>query len=147
MRSVELEFRAVGASAQEAYDRVRDFARYPELVAAVRKVTVHPAEAGRPLLSDWEVDFRNGVLCWSEEDVFDDTALTITFGQTEGDFETFDGQWEIRPDGAGASVVRFSAKFDFGLPSLAGIIDPVAERVLRETITGILRALLDREAD
>ncbi|MFJ4785219.1 type II toxin-antitoxin system RatA family toxin [Streptomyces sp. NPDC088794] len=143
MRSVELDYSGDGLTPRQAYDRIRDFARYPDLVDVVRSVTVRPSEAASAVLSDWEVDFRNGVLAWSEEDVFDDAALRIEFRQTEGDFESFEGRWEVTPTARDGARVRFTAAFDFGLPSLAGIIDPVAERVLRETIEDILRALLD----
>lgn len=148
MRSVELEHHSAGVDARTAYGLVRDFGRYPELVGIVRKVEVHPADENGVVGSDWEVDFRDGVLSWSEDDVFDDASMTITFRQTSGDFESFDGQWTVLtagPYGAGC-LVRFQAKFDFGLPSLAGLIDPVAERVLRETIATILATLLDGEA-
>ncbi|MFJ3880987.1 type II toxin-antitoxin system RatA family toxin [Streptomyces sp. NPDC090077] len=147
MRSVEVEHVSAGIGARTAYERVRDFARYPELVAIVRRVEVHPAGPGGAVHSDWEVDFRGGVLAWSEEDVFDDAAMTVSFRQTSGDFESFDGRWEVSAAGGGGagSRVRFAAEFDFGLPSLSQIIDPVAERVLRETIAQILRALLDGE--
>ncbi|MFI1764509.1 type II toxin-antitoxin system RatA family toxin [Streptomyces sp. NPDC020800] len=141
MRSVRLDFQAHGVDAAQAYGRIRDFARYPDLVDTVRKVTVHPLLDDGSLHSDWEVDFRNGVLAWTEEDVFDDSALSITFRQLHGDFETFDGAWSVDGTDDGARVV-FSAGFDFGLPTLANIVDPVAERVLRETIEHILRALL-----
>lgn len=143
MRAVEMEIGSETVGPQEAYALVRDFARYPELVESVRAVTVHPPADGGPTRSDWEVDFRSGVLTWSEEDVFDDDRLTITFRQTEGDFEEFTGQWEVTGSGADGCRVRFTAKFDFGLPSLAGIIDPVAERVLQESVARILTTLLD----
>ncbi|PKW11914.1 Ribosome association toxin PasT (RatA) of the RatAB toxin-antitoxin module [Streptomyces sp. 1222.5] len=141
MRSVRLDFQAHGVAAADAYARIRDFARYPDLVDTVRKVTVHPTLDDGSLHSDWEVDFRNGVLAWSEEDVFDDGALSISFRQLHGDFEAFDGAWSVEGSGDGARVA-FTAGFDFGLPTLANIVDPVAERVLRETIEHILRALL-----
>ncbi|WP_369211877.1 type II toxin-antitoxin system RatA family toxin [Streptomyces flavofungini] len=149
MRSVELTHHSPGVAARTAYERVRDFARYPELVDIVRRVEVRPADGMSDVLhSDWEVDFRNGALVWSEEDVFDDGAMTIAFRQTSGDFESFDGQWAVLPAGPHESgcQVRFEAAFDFGLASLSAIIDPVAERVLRETIATILLALLDGQA-
>lgn len=148
MRAVELEHHSAGVDARTAYGLVRDFGRYPELVGIVRKVDVHPADASGVVSSDWEVDFRDGVLSWSEDDVFSDDLMAISFRQTSGDFETFEGEWSVvpaGPDGAGC-LVRFQAKFDFGLPSLSGLIDPVAERVLRETISTILATLLDGEA-
>jgi hypothetical protein len=38
--------------------------------------------------------------------------------------------------------VVFTASFDLGMPSLAGIIDPIAEHTLRENMCSILRGLL-----
>ncbi|MEV6975315.1 SRPBCC family protein [Kitasatospora sp. NPDC093806] len=145
MRTVDLEVRYDHVAPDEAYARIGDFARYPALVAAVRRVTVHPGPRTGPLHSDWEVDFRNGVLSWSEADTFDAERRTIFFEQTTGDFDTFTGHWQVKADGAGCAV-SFTAEFDFGLPSLAGIIDPVAERVLRENILGILDGLLGAAA-
>lgn len=141
MRSVHLTHYSPDVTAQAAYARIGDFARYPDLVDTVRRVSVRPDVGGGALNSDWEVDFRGGVLAWEEEDVFDDATMTISFRQTRGDFDTFDGQWRVSPHGSGCRV-EFGAEFDFGLPTLANIVDPVAERVLRSTIGDILHALI-----
>jgi hypothetical protein len=37
--------------------------------------------------------------------------------------------------------VRFAADFDFGIPSLEGILDPIAERVIKETVAWALVGL------
>ncbi|WMX44202.1 type II toxin-antitoxin system RatA family toxin [Streptomyces roseicoloratus] len=144
MRSVHLTHHAADVTPRDAYARIGDFARYPELVDTVRRVSVRPDTGDGVIGSDWEVDFRNGVLAWEEEDVFDDSALTISFRQTRGDFDTFDGHWQVTPQGTGCRV-EFSAAFDFGLPTLANIVDPVAERVLKQTIGHVLHALIGGE--
>ncbi|MEV5973470.1 SRPBCC family protein [Streptomyces sp. NPDC051921] len=141
MRSVHLTHHSSNVTARDAYARIGDFARYPDLVDTVRRVSVRQDAGDGVLLSDWEVDFRNGVLAWEEEDVFDDTAMTIAFRQIRGDFDTFDGRWLVTTEASGCRV-EFSAEFDFGLPTLANIVDPVAERVLRQTIGHILHALI-----
>jgi ribosome-associated toxin RatA of RatAB toxin-antitoxin module len=143
MREVRLRVRVAGASAGECFDRIADFARYPDLVDVVRAVTVHPVAAGEPESSDWEVYFRNGILRWSETDEPDRSRLLIGFAQIDGDFEEFTGGWRIEPV-AGGCDVHFGAEFDFGIPSLAGILDPVAERVFKETIARVLAGLFDR---
>jgi len=141
MRDVQLTLRVPGVDAAEAYDRISDFARYPDLVDVVRSVTVHPAGDGEPEVSDWEVYFRNGILRWTEEDIKDAPGLKIDFEQVDGDFDSFDGAWTLTREADGCQV-RFAATFDFGIPSLAGILDPIAERVLKETIARIVAALL-----
>lgn len=141
MRAVRLCVQAPEVGAGEAFTRISDFARYPDLVQVVRSVTVHPAPPGRPVPSDWEVDFRNGTLRWSEVDDLDPAGRRIEFTQTGGDFAEFSGSWQIEPDGAGCEVT-FDAMFDFGIPSLAGILDPIAARALAETITRVIAGLL-----
>jgi ribosome-associated toxin RatA of RatAB toxin-antitoxin module len=143
MREVRLRVRVAGATADECFGRIADFARYPDLVDVVRSVTVHPVLAGEPEHSDWEVYFRNGILRWSESDELDRSRMVIGFAQIDGDFEEFTGRWRIEPV-AGGCDVYFGAEFDFGIPSLAGILDPIAERVFKETIARVLAGLFDR---
>jgi ribosome-associated toxin RatA of RatAB toxin-antitoxin module len=140
MRHVTLQARVPAASPRACFDRISDFARYPELVDVVRSVTVHPASPDGREHSDWEVYFRNGILRWSEADLKDDGSHSITFEQTEGDFDSFSGSWSIGAADDGCAVT-FETDFDFGIPSLAGILDPIAERVFKETIARVLAGL------
>jgi carbon monoxide dehydrogenase subunit G len=89
--------------------------------------------------SDWEVNFRNGVLKWQEIDRVDREARTMTFVQTEGDLASFSGEWRVEADGD-ATTVYFRADFDLGIPSLATMLDPVAERALRSNISELISA-------
>jgi ribosome-associated toxin RatA of RatAB toxin-antitoxin module len=143
MRNAHLEVLVEAITADTCFDRILDFARYPELCDAVRAVTVHPAGPDGAETSDWQVYFRNGVLRWSEVDYPDRSSWRVGFEQTEGDFAAFTGSWTLkpRPDGC---VVIFDTDFDFGIPSLAGILDPIAERVFKETIARVLAGLFGR---
>ncbi|MET9489815.1 SRPBCC family protein [Nocardia sp. NPDC006630] len=141
MRTVELLVSAPGVEPDRAYALVSDFARYSELVEVVRSVAVRDTDTVDIVVSDWEVYFRNGILRWTEADVFDTAARNIEFEQRSGDFHIFHGHWRVEAAGAGCTV-GFEAEFDFGIPSLAGILDPIAQRVLRETIALVLRGLL-----
>ncbi len=128
-----------GAGPDEVFAAVADFAAYPRHTDAVRDVVVRPA--GGVVESDWEVNFRNGVLAWTERDVVDPSGRRIAFEQLDGDFALFTGSWSVEPDGDG-STVTFEASFDLGMPSLAPMIDPIAERALAENVRAILGGLL-----
>lgn len=141
MREVTVAVEAAGRTAEEAYGLISDFARYPELTDTVTGVTVHPPDADGTVLSDWSVVFRSGQMRWSERDTFLPEKLTVRFEQLEGDFEVFRGEWVCEGHGPG-TIVRFSASFDLGIPSLAEILDPVAESTLRDNIIRILGGLL-----
>ncbi|KAA2250944.1 cyclase [Solihabitans fulvus] len=142
MRRVIVRANTTEFTAAHAYQRISDFSRYPELTDAVRDVEIYPPEPDGGLVSEWTVYFRKGLLQWTERDYFDHDTRTITFAQLKGDFETFEGSWLVEPDGDGA-VVTFDATFDLGIPSLAELLDPVAEATLRNNIVMILRGLLD----
>ena len=136
---------AVTAAVPEAcpdavFSAVADFASYAKHTDTVRDVVVTPADDGA-LESAWEVNFRTGVLAWTERDLIDPVARRIDFDQVDGDFVVFTGVWAVEPDGDGVRV-RFTASFDLGMPSLAPMIDPIAVRTLVDNVQAILRGLL-----
>lgn len=143
MRHVTVRVDASHVTPTKAYELIGDFARYPELTDAVKEVRIDPAAETGGLISTWTVAFRNGLLSWTERDVWDTDARTISFTQLSGDFLSFEGVWRIaesgEPDG---SRVTFDAAFDLGIPSLAELLDPVAEAALRDNIVRILGSLL-----
>ncbi|MFE0046404.1 SRPBCC family protein [Streptomyces albireticuli] len=141
MPTVTLRVLAPAIAPTDAYARISDFARYPELTATVESVVVRPPSPDGSVLSEWAVHFRNGLMKWTERDTFSPEASAIAFEQVSGDFATFRGTWGVGADGAG-TLVRFDAEFDLGIPTLAAILDPVAEAALRDNILKILEGLL-----
>jgi ribosome-associated toxin RatA of RatAB toxin-antitoxin module len=140
METVTVHAVVDGTEPAEVFERVVEFERYPELVETVKALTVDRSSDPDAPASSWEVYFRNGILRWDEIDELDRERLTVTFNQTEGDFDVFRGDWRLRPEAEGTDVV-FTGSFDFGVPSLASIIDPVAVRVLSETIVTTMQGL------
>ncbi|MGY1500640.1 SRPBCC family protein [Streptomyces sp. QTS52] len=144
MREVVVQVVAEERTARQAYELICDFRRYPELTDKVDEVVVHPPEADGSLRSDWSVIFRNGLMRWSELDRFVPETLTVEFEQIKGDFEVFHGSWVCEEREEEGTVVTFRSDFDLGIPSLAEILDPVAESTLRDNILRILEGLMGR---
>lgn len=140
MRSLTLTLSSPVADADAAYRRICEFERYPDFVDEVRSVVVHERN-GDTLVTEWEIYFRNGPLRWTEADYFRPEQRRIVFEQTTGDFEVFRGSWHVEP-AAGGCLVTFEATFDFGIPSLAGVLEPIATKVLKEGIAVIVHQLL-----
>jgi ribosome-associated toxin RatA of RatAB toxin-antitoxin module len=140
MRTIRLRLHVPSTSASDVYATLADFERYPLLCEAVQNVAVTEVSEHRAV-SQWEVTFRTGLLCWTEEDTFDRGALTITFRQLEGDIAVFDGSWQC-VDAAQGSEVLFSAQLDLGIPSLADALEPIAARTLIANIISIVRGLV-----
>jgi hypothetical protein len=82
-----------------------------------------------------------GTLRWNEEIQSFREESEIRFVLVGGDFASFEGAWKIAQHGADVAV-RFEVDFDFGVPSMASILDPVAEQAITDTITralGVMR--------
>lgn len=140
MRTVRLRLHVPHRPASDVYETLADFERYPQLSDTVRSVTVTEVRANLTV-SHWEVNFRAGVLRWTEEDTFDPGALRITFRQIEGDIAVFDGSWECADATQGSDIV-FSARLDMGIPSLADALEPIAARTLIDNVVSIVRGLV-----
>jgi len=134
MRNVALTVHIAAGDPRGALARIAEFERFPGLAADVRQVTSREDE------SDWVVNFRRGLMRWTERETVDPGRLRIEFEQVEGDFAAFSGSWQLVP-GIGGCVVRFEAAWDFGIESLAGIMDPIAERVIKRVVCEVLAGL------
>ncbi|MFS8203761.1 SRPBCC family protein [Streptomyces sp. CWNU-52B] len=145
MRQVTVRMTAQGIDPENAYRRISDFRRYPELTSTVHQVDVHPPRPDGSVVSEWTVAFRNGLMRWTERDVFSPLTHSIAFEQLTGDFETFEGTWACEPHRDGTTIT-FRASFDLGIPTLAEILDPVAESTLRTNIEQIVQGLLGSES-
>jgi ribosome-associated toxin RatA of RatAB toxin-antitoxin module len=139
VRRVEVIESVVGVGPSEMYARLSNFADYAKFSTAVRSIKLSTTEDGR-FISDWEVNFREGILCWQEEDTFNAEARTFSFRQLEGDIEHFVGEWSIG-DAAEGCLVRFVCDFDLGIPGLNDILEPIAEQALRDNIKSIINGL------
>jgi ribosome-associated toxin RatA of RatAB toxin-antitoxin module len=140
MRTVLLRLHVPDKPASDVYRTLADFERYPELCDAVQSVAVTGVSENHTV-SRWEVTFRAGLLRWTEEDMFDPGALSITFRQIEGDVAVFDGSWQCSDAVQGSEIV-FSARLDMGIPSLADALEPIAVRTLIDNIVSIVRGLV-----
>ncbi len=145
MRHVEVHAIAPGRSPEEVFALLVDFERYASYSDAVRRVTATKT-TDHHATSRWEVNFRQGILQWAEEDFIDADALSIVFRQTEGDAEHFSGEWTVEQVDGGCRI-KFVAAFDMGIPSLCDIIEPIAEQALQENIRSIVSGLLSARVE
>ncbi len=134
MRATSIKVRIRTDDVPAALTGIADFTRFPDLAPDVRQVT--SGDGG----SDWAVNFRRGVMHWHETETVSPADLRIDFAQTDGDFAEFHGSWRLRPVIGGAHVT-FEVTWDFGIDSMAGLMDPIAERVIKRVVCDVLSGL------
>lgn len=143
MRKVILDAVVHDTDPGDAFENVVQFKRYPELAPHVRSTVVTKTRPEPDGESSWELYFRSGLLQWSETERYLKDLLRIEFDQTDGDFDVFGGFWTLTADGADTRI-HFECDFDFGIESLQGILDPIAERVIKETVAWAIVGLHER---
>jgi ribosome-associated toxin RatA of RatAB toxin-antitoxin module len=144
MRSIYLHAEIPTDDADLVFKHITDFARYPAVSPDVRSVAIHPTPAASQIqYTDWEVNFRRGIMRWTEQEDIDHERLHVEFSQIDGDFDDFRGSWQLTPTASGYGA-EFCVTYDFGIESLAGIMDPLAERVITRAICAVLAGVVGR---
>ena len=139
MKRVDISTLVSDRDSTEMYELLSETERFPQLTDAIESLRIERG-TDTTAVSTWRVRFRNGILQWTEADVYDPELRTIAFDQVDGDFDSFRGTWSVEP-GEHGCVVRFIAEFDFGMPTLAPMVDPIAEAALCENVAQIVSGL------
>lgn len=145
MNEITLRLPVPDRRPEEVYAALRDFATYPHLCPAVRRVELE-SQSEHEAVSHWEVNFQSGILKWREHDRFDAERREITFEQLAGDIDHFSGRWKVVGDAEG-SEIHFDARFDLGIPMLSDMLDPVARRAIEDNIRSIVVGLFPMLAE
>jgi ribosome-associated toxin RatA of RatAB toxin-antitoxin module len=139
MGTITMKASVADRRAREVFDLLRDFELYPKASPAILSIDVDESVA--PPSSTWRVQFREGIIVWTERDEIDEELMELRFEQIDGDFERLVGRWQVSSVQAGCEV-ELTTEFDFGIPSLAEFIDPLARYALYENGVELLQGLL-----
>jgi coenzyme Q-binding protein COQ10 len=129
---VPLEPRAV-------FERLSDMESFPNFMDRVESVRVLERGENRTV-THWVTNLKGSRFEWTEEDLFDPVHLRIAYRQIEGDLRKFEGEWRIEACPVG-SRVTLTVDFEFGMPMLAALLNPVARLVIRDNALSMLEGL------
>lgn len=133
----------IHAPAARVWEVVTDIERYPDSMESVRWVKIIDGSDPLARRSGWSVLLKGSILEWEEVERIDQDRRVMRFHQVAGDMEIFDGEWRVTPLDDGRTKVRLRTRFEIGIPLLADMLNPVAERSLRansrEMLLGIER--------
>ena len=66
--------------------------------------------------------------------------MRITYCQTEGDLKKMEGEWRLVPVSEGTEV-SLLVDFEFGIPMIAGLLNPILKKKVRENSENMLTAV------
>jgi ribosome-associated toxin RatA of RatAB toxin-antitoxin module len=128
------------ASVDKVWEVVNDVEAYPRLMEHVRSLEVR--ERGPNYRhTAWEVDLKGCVMNWVEREDIDAERYHIDYHQIEGDLEQFEGYWQLEPLTPDTCRAVLTVQFNIGIPMLDEMLNPIAERAIRESSLKMLRSL------
>jgi ribosome-associated toxin RatA of RatAB toxin-antitoxin module len=121
----------IQAPAERVWQVVTDIERYPDSMDSVRWVKIIDGTDPLARRSGWSVLLKGSILEWEEVERIDPDRMVMEFHQVSGDMETFDGAWRVTALDRNRANVKLNISFEIGIPLLADMLNPVAERSLR----------------
>jgi ribosome-associated toxin RatA of RatAB toxin-antitoxin module len=140
MPEVDIDL-TIQAPIERVWETVLDVERYEASMETVRWVRIVRRDSERQRHVAWSVLLKGSILEWEEEEQLDPEAYTVTFKQLRGDLEHFDGHWNLEKIGPDHTKVVFRVVFEIGIPMLADMLNPVAQRSLQENCTEMLHGI------
>jgi len=130
----------IPAPVQRVWDVVNDVESYPRLMEHVQ--TLQVLERGPAYrLTEWVCDLKGCVMRWVEREEFDRENYRVEYHQLEGDLAAFEGFWQLEALSESATRVTLSVLFDIGIPMLSEMLNPVAERAVRDNSRNMLLSI------
>lgn len=131
----------VRAPQRAVYESCKDMEALAEFMADAESVTTLETYADGSL-THWKGRLKGRRFEWTERETFDDQECAIHYEQTEGDLKSMAGDWTFEPVEDGTEV-RLTCQFEFGMPVLAKMLNPLAKMVVRDNLQSMLDALQD----
>lgn len=121
------------------YRVVSDQESYPKFMKTMESIKVLERGEGYTL-TEWIARLQGARFRWVEKDLYEPDNYRITYDQTEGDLKVFRGHWALTevPEG---TEVEFVTEFEFGIPMLSSMLNPVAKMALKSNSRAMLEAI------
>ncbi|GBG54943.1 hypothetical protein SPFL3102_01186 [Sporomusaceae bacterium FL31] len=126
----------------EIYPILKEMEKYPEFMEDLISVEVLERKENTTV-TKWVSNVDGRTIKWTELDVFDDENLHISYRQLEGDLKRFEGEWSLTPIDGGTEV-KLTVDFEFGIPMIAGLLNPILKKKVRENSANMLKSIKEK---
>lgn len=127
---------------EEIYPILKKMEQYPDFMEDLVSVTVIERN-GNTTVTKWVSNVDGRIIKWTELDTFDDENLHIAYSQIEGDLKKMQGEWILTPIPEGTEI-KLTVDFEFGIPMIAGLLNPILKKKVRLNSENMLKAMKER---
>lgn len=132
----------VRCSRGEIYPILKEMEQYPVFMEDLVSVTVIERN-GNTTVTKWVSNVDGRIIKWTELDTFDDEQMHIAYSQIEGDLKKMEGEWILTPLADGTEI-KLTVDFEFGIPMIAGLLNPILKKKVRMNSENMLKAIKER---
>ena len=125
---------------EEVYGAIKKMEDFPGFMGNVKSIKIIKHLEDNKVVTAWEADIEGVLLCWKEEDCFDDLNHEIKFSMVEGNYKGYRGRWLIE-SAEGGSKLTLEADFDWGIPMLEKYVGKVLVDKARHGLLGMAQAV------
>ena len=131
--------KTVQAGREKVLPIIKKMEDYPLFMADLKEVTV--LERGdNYTITHWVSNVDGRIIQWTERDTFFDDEWRIHYQQTEGDLKKMEGEWRLTETDGGTDVM-LTVDFEFGIPMIAGLLNPILKMKVRDNSENMLAAV------
>ncbi|MBP2654962.1 MAG: hypothetical protein H6Q73_2531 [Firmicutes bacterium] len=132
----------VKAQPKDIYIILKEMEKYPDFMPDLISVEVIERK-DNTTKTKWVSNVGGRIIKWTEQDVFDDKNMHISYRQTDGDLKKFEGEWVLTPVGDGTEI-KLTVDFEFGIPMISGLLNPIAKKMVKANSESMLKGIRDR---
>jgi ribosome-associated toxin RatA of RatAB toxin-antitoxin module len=129
----------INCEREKIYPLIKEMEKYPEFMADLVSVEVVERKENTTL-TKWVSNVDGRIIKWTERDTFDDAKMHIIYKQTDGDLKKMEGEWILTPV-EGGTEVKLTVDFEFGIPMIAPLLNPILKRKVRDNSMNMLKAV------
>jgi coenzyme Q-binding protein COQ10 len=132
----------VSANREAIYPILKEMDKYPEFMTDLVSVEIIDRD-GNTTITKWVSNVDGRIIKWTERDIFDEANFRIAYKQIDGDLKKFEGEW-ILTSLEGATEIKLTVDFEFGIPMIAGLLNPILKKKVKTNAENMLKAIKDR---
>ena len=133
---------SVGCTRDKIYPILKDMEKYPGFMADLVSVEVLERTA-TTTITKWVSNVDGRIIKWTELDTFDDENMHISYQQVDGDLKKMAGEWILTPTDDGTDI-KLTVDFEFGIPMISGLLNPILKRKVRDNSINMLNAVKEK---
>ena len=133
---------SVKCQRDKIYPILKDMEKYPGFMTDLVSVEILE-RTSNTTVSKWVSNVDGRVIKWTELDTFDDENMHISYNQIDGDLKKMAGEWILTPTIEGTDI-KLTVDFEFGIPMISGLLNPILKRKVRDNSMNMLKAVKEK---